>query len=117
VDSSSSKKATSTKASSRYGTSNVKDIVNKTTLLSTVDQTNPMEADSDFANSSKSDMRACHLGSELNSEPRQTPTAFYLAQTLPSEMHMTPGSTDREFKSSVEPSPSSHASFGNVAIN
>lgn len=78
-----------------------------------------MEAESDFSQSEKSDLRACHLGSDAHSEPRQGAAAFYLAQTLPSEMHMTPGTTDREFKSSVENSASSHASaaLSGIAVN
>jgi hypothetical protein len=38
-----------------------------------------MEADSDFSQSDKSDLRACHLGSDTQSEPRTGTGAFYLA--------------------------------------
>ena len=64
-------------------------------------------------------MKATQLGSDAHSEPRQGTAAFYLAQTLPSEMHMTPGLTDREFKTSVENSASSNASaaLNSVHVN
>jgi len=69
-----------------------------------------MEAESDFNQSAKSDMRACQLTNDLHTEPRINNAAqFYLAQTLPREMDMTPATTDRDFKASVEQSASSTA--------
>ena len=41
-------------------------------------------------------------------------TNFYLGQTSPSDMNMTPGATDRDYKSGLEGSASSHHSFGGL---